>query len=104
MVFNTGAALLDAIVLAVVSKEEEGPTVTRSPRMCGVCWRYLSPRCIRSFGDYRRMNAWRPMTWHMQAGIADTTRSQRKEWHSLIFTELNGRTIQPRLRNCLREA
>lgn len=48
MVFNTGAALLDAIVLAVVSKEEEGPTVTRSPRMCGVCWRYLSPRCIRS--------------------------------------------------------
>ena len=24
MVFNTGAALLDAIVLAVVSKEEEG--------------------------------------------------------------------------------
>ena len=26
MVFNTGAALLDAIVLAVVSKEEEGRT------------------------------------------------------------------------------
>ena len=25
MVFNTGAALLDAIVLAVVSKEKEGP-------------------------------------------------------------------------------
>ena len=30
MVFNTGAALLDAIVLAVVSKEEEG---IRSRRM-----------------------------------------------------------------------
>ena len=26
MVFNTGAALLDAIVLAVVSKEPKGPT------------------------------------------------------------------------------
>ena len=25
MVFNTGAALLDAIVLAVVSREREGP-------------------------------------------------------------------------------
>ena len=25
MVFNTGAALLDAIVLAVVSREQEGP-------------------------------------------------------------------------------
>ena len=81
MVFNTGAALLDAIVLAVVSKEEEG-TVTRSPRMCGACWRYLSPHYIRFFADFRRMNVWRHMIWHMRAGIADTIRSQRREQHS----------------------
>ena len=31
MVFNTGAALLDAIVLAVVSKEQEG---TYRPMQC----------------------------------------------------------------------
>ena len=46
MVFNTGAALLDAIVLAVVSKEKDG-TYTRSPRMYGVCWMYPNQRCIR---------------------------------------------------------
>ena len=104
MVFNTGAALLDAIVLAVVSKEEEGTYGYKITRMYGRFWRYPNPHCIRYSEGFRRMNAWRPMTWHMQAGTADTTRSQRKEWHSLIFTELNGRTIQPRLRNCLREA
>ena len=32
MVFNTGAALLDAIVLAVVSKEEEGYKITQDVR------------------------------------------------------------------------
>ena len=102
MVFNTGAALLDAIVLAVVSKEEEGTygyKITQDVRsvlevsestLYPVLRRLQKDECLE--------------TWHMQAGTADTTRSQRKEWHSLIFTELNGRTIQPRLRNCLREA
>lgn len=33
MVFNTGAALLDAIVLAVVSRESEGAYDIKSPRM-----------------------------------------------------------------------
>ena len=31
MVFNTGAALLDAIVLAVVSNEKDGPSVQDHP-------------------------------------------------------------------------
>ena len=39
MVFNTGAALLDAIVLAVVSKEAEGTY--------GRCLRFQNLRCIR---------------------------------------------------------
>ena len=35
MLFNTGAALLDAIVLAVVAREPEEPMGTRSPRRSG---------------------------------------------------------------------
>lgn len=35
MLFNTGAALLDAIVLAVVARESEEPTATRSRRRSG---------------------------------------------------------------------
>ena len=45
MVFNTGAALLDAIVLAVVSHESEG--TYGSHRMCAVQSMYQSLRCIR---------------------------------------------------------
>ena len=42
MVFNTGAALLDAIVLAVVSKEPEG-----------TCTDTNHPGCTRSSGYFR---------------------------------------------------
>ena len=37
MVFNTGAALLDAIVLAVVSKEEEGTYGLQDHPGCAEC-------------------------------------------------------------------
>ena len=50
MVFNTGAALLDAIVLAVVSKENEGTygyKITQDVR-----WRFRNPRSIRFCGDF----------------------------------------------------
>lgn len=47
MVFNTGAALLDAIVLAVVSKETEGTYGIRLRRMYGRCLRFQNLRCIR---------------------------------------------------------
>ena len=48
MVFNTGAALLDAIVLAVVSKEkEEGIMVIRLLRMYGEFWKFQNLPCIR---------------------------------------------------------
>lgn len=35
MLFNTGAALLDAIVLAVVAGNRKEPMGTRSPRRSG---------------------------------------------------------------------
>ena len=47
MVFNTGAALLDAIVLAVVSKEEEGTYGYKITQLPGCDKIYLSyPRPI----------------------------------------------------------
>ena len=55
MVFNTGAALLDAIVLAVVSKKKE-PTDIRSRRMCGKRLRFQNLHCIRFCGDCKRMD------------------------------------------------
>ena len=45
MIFNTGAALLDAIVLAVVSREEEGTygyKITQDVRR-----KFQNPPCIR---------------------------------------------------------
>ena len=59
MVFNTGAALLDAVVLAVVSKEKEGTYGIRSRRMCVEFWMFRSLLCIRFYEDSRKINAWK---------------------------------------------
>lgn len=56
MVFNTGAALLDAIVLAVVSKEEEGTYGYKITQMCGKRLRFQNPHCIRFCEDCKRMD------------------------------------------------
>ena len=74
MVFNTGAALLDAIVLAVVSQDErKEPTATRLPQdvrgVLDVSESTLYPVLRESF---RKMTAWRSMTRHMRAATADT--------------------------------
>lgn len=66
MVFNTGAALLDAVVLAVVSKEKEGTYGIRSLRMCVEFWMFRSLLCILCSGGCRRMIVWRFMIWRMQ--------------------------------------
>jgi len=85
MVFNTGAALLDGIVLAVVSREAEGTygyKITQdvrkaidisesTPRMYGVCWRYPNQRCIRCCGDSRRKTAWKRMIWRLMEETGD---------------------------------
>lgn len=52
MVFNTGAALLDAIVLAVVSKDEAGTYGTASPRMSEKRSMSQNRRCIRCFAGF----------------------------------------------------
>lgn len=72
MVFNTGAALLDAIVLAVVSKETEGTYGYKITQTSGRFWRYPNPHCIRYSEDFRRMNAWRPTIRSTGAGTEDT--------------------------------
>lgn len=78
MVFNTGAALLDAIVLAVVSKEEEGLMDTVSPRMCAWRLRFLNQPCIRCSDGCRRMTAWRYMTGSLEGGTAAITKLRKK--------------------------
>ena len=74
MVFNTGAALLDAIVLAVVSKEEEGTYGYKieKPLM------YQSPLCIRCSGDCRKTDALRYMTESAEAGTGVIIRSRNR--------------------------
>ena len=78
MVFNTGAALLDAVVLAVVSKEKEGTygyKITQDVRkaievsestLCVEFWMFRSLLCIRCSGGCRRMIVWRFTIWRMQ--------------------------------------
>ena len=76
MVFNTGAALLDAIVLAVVSKEEEGTygyRITQDVRL-----RFLNQPCIRCSDGCRRMTAWRYMTGSLEGGTAAITKLRKK--------------------------
>ncbi len=78
MVFNTGAALLDAIVLAVVCKEKEGTygyKITQDVRQAiEVSESTLYP--------VLRRTAWRYMTWNAAGGIAGIIRLPRKEAHS----------------------
>lgn len=72
MVFNTGAALLDAIVLAIVSKEQDGTygyKITQDVRsVLDVSESTLYPVLRR----LQRMNVWKPMIWHMKEETADT--------------------------------
>ena len=75
MVFNTGAALLDAIVLAVVSREQEGDLRIQD-----------HPGCKESSGGFRihpvsgpskafrRTNAWRFTTGSLTGETAGITR------------------------------
>ena len=66
MVFNTGAALLDAVVLAVVSKEKEGTygyKITQDVRgVLDVSESTLYPVLRR----LQRMIVWRFTIWRMQ--------------------------------------
>lgn len=71
MVFNTGAALLDAIVLAVVSKEPEGTYGYKITRMYAEFWIFQNPHFIQCCAACRRMTAWKSTIRHMPDEIAD---------------------------------
>ena len=71
MVFNTGAALLDAIVLAVVSKEQDGTygyKITQDVRdVIKISESTLYPCC----GVCKRIIVWRPMMFSLAGGTGD---------------------------------
>lgn len=69
MVFNTGAALLDAIVLAVVSRMRKVLMVIRLRRMCGKPLKCQNQRCIRCCEDCRRTVVWKYTTENVGAEI-----------------------------------
>lgn len=75
MVFNTGAALLDAVVLAVVSREEEGTygyKITQDVReVLEVSESTLYPVLRR----LKKMAAWKFMISNTAAETADIIRS-----------------------------
>ena len=65
MVFHTGAALLDAIVLAVVSMEETGTygyRITQDVRST-----YRNRHCIRFCEGFRKMSVWKYMIDSLKA-------------------------------------
>ena len=93
MIFNTGAALLDAIVLAVVSKEEEGTygyKITQDVRKAiDVSESTLYP----VLEDCRRMDALKCMTESVAAGTGVIIRSRSLDWISWSNTGENGKII-----------
>ena len=82
MVFNTGAALLDAIVLAVVSNDAEGTygyKITQDVRQAiEISESTLYPVLRR----LQKEAVWKPTIWSMEAGTADITGLQRQERRS----------------------
>lgn len=103
MVFNTGAALLDAIVLAVVASEAEGT------------YGYKITQDVRGVLDVSESTLY-PVLRRLQKDdclevydMAYAGRNRRyyklteKERRSSISIKWNGRITHLRLRNCLRE-
>ena len=78
MVFNTGAALLDAIVLAVVSKEEEGTYGYKITQDVRKAIDVSESLCIRCSGDCRKTDALRYMTESAEAGTGVIIRSRNR--------------------------
>ena len=82
MIFNTGSALLDAIVLAVVSKDADGTygyKITQDVRCAiDISESTLYP-VLRAF---RRRTAWRFTTWPLTAGTAGIIRLRKRDGYS----------------------
>ena len=82
MVFNTGAALLDAIVLAVVSRTEEGTYGYK-----------ITQDCIRYFEGCRKGNIWKSMTDSVMEETDVIIKLQKPEEPSLSCTGKSGKNI-----------
>lgn len=103
MLFNTGAALLDAIVLAVVAREPEGTygyKITQEVRqvielsestLYPVLRRLQKDECLES------------MTGNAAAGRDAITRSPAGAGHSFIYMKASGEATAGRSQDCLRE-
>lgn len=103
MVFNTGAALLDAIVLAVVSREDEGTygyKITQDVRKAiDVSESTLYP----VLEGCRKGNIWKSMTGSLMEETDVIIKLQKPEEPSLSCTGKSGKNIPERLMNYLRE-
>lgn len=71
MTFTTGAALLDAVVLAVVSVRER--TATKLRKMCEPSSTYRKVRCIRYSGGCKKTIVLTPTTANLPAETDGTT-------------------------------
>ena len=93
MVFNTGAALLDAIVLAVVSRRRKAHMDIRSRRMWEWRLRFRNPHFIRYCVDFRKMDALWCMTENVEVATGATTGLRMREERSWTIIAENGMTI-----------
>lgn len=100
MLFNTGAALLDAIVLAVVAREPEGTygyKITQEVRQVIE----LSESTL--YPVYRRTNVWKSMTGNAVAERGVITKSPAEAGRSFIYMKVSGAATAIRSRDCLKE-
>ena len=102
MVFNTGAALLDAIVLAVVSHDAEGTygyKITQDVRQAiDISESTLYPVLRRLQKD----GCLRHTIWSTRGETAGITGLRTREQPSSICTGASGKFIHQRYRNCSR--
>ena len=97
MVFNTGAALLDAVVLAVVGKEDDGTygyKITQDVR------KVLDISESTMYPVLRRLQK-AHTTRNSADGTVGITRLQNRDRHSFAFIGLNGKIMQQKSIDCL---
>ena len=93
MAFNTGAALLDALVLSVASNEDTyGYKITQDVRHVMA----VSESC----GGCKRTAAWRPTTRPMPDGTAGITTSPSRDAGSWRGTGRSGWSMKKRCTPC----
>ncbi len=79
MVFNTGAALLDAIVLAIVSRDQEGTYGYKITQDVRNVIEISESTFIRYSEDCRRKSVWRFMIWHLTEETEDIIGLRKRE-------------------------